>query len=58
MTVPRDLVTVSESKAKGFGLAIQVELAIAGQDKDLRVLFPKPSKEDGNEFIGMLPAAS
>jgi hypothetical protein len=58
MTVPRDLVTVSESKGKGFGLAIQVELAIAGQDKDLRILFPKPSKEEGSEFIGLLPAAS
>jgi hypothetical protein len=57
MTVPRDLVTVSEPKGKGFGLAIQIELAIAGQDKDLRILFPKPSKEEGRQFTDLLPAS-
>lgn len=58
MTVPRQLVTVSAPKGKGFGLAIQVELTIAGQDKDLTVLFPKPSKEEGSQFISLFPATS
>ncbi|HEY2507572.1 MAG TPA: hypothetical protein VGI58_13745 [Streptosporangiaceae bacterium] len=58
MTLARDKVTVSAPKGKGFGLAIQVELVIAGHDKDLKVLFPKPSKEDGKQFTALLPAAS
>jgi hypothetical protein len=58
MTVPRDLVTVSEPKGKGFGLAMQIELTIAGQDKDLRILFPKPSKDEGRQFTDLLPASS
>lgn len=58
MTLPRDQVTVSAPEGKGFGLAIQVELTVAGQDKSLRVLFPKPSKEDGKQFIDLLPQTS
>jgi hypothetical protein len=58
MTVPRGRVTVSAPKGKALGLAIQVELTIAGQDKDLKIVFPKPSKEEGRQFIDLLPATS
>lgn len=58
MTVQRDLLTVSSAKGKGLGLAIEVELAVEGQDKNLKILFPTPSKEEGRQFISALPAAS
>ena len=58
MTVPRDLVTVSAPKGKALGLATEIELTIEGQDKNLKVLFPKPSKEEGNQFAAALPATS
>ena len=58
MTLPRDLVTVSAPKGKVLGLATEVELTIEGQDKNLKVVFPTPSKEEGRQFIAALPATS
>jgi len=58
MTLPREQITASAPKGKAFGLAVQVELTVAGQDKNLKILFPKPSREDGRQFTGLLPATS
>jgi hypothetical protein len=49
---------VSSAKGKGLGLAIEVELALEGQDKNLKILFPTPSQEEGRQFIAALPATS
>lgn len=58
MTLPRDLVTVSAPKGKVLGLATEVELTIEGQDKNLKVVFPKPSKEEGKQLTDALPATA
>ena len=58
MTLPRDLVTVSAPKGKVLGLATEVELTIEGQDKNLKVVFQKPNKEEGKQLTDALPATA
>jgi hypothetical protein len=52
LTLPRSAVTVSDVK-KGI-LTLQAELAVDGQDQGLRVVFPKPSREDGQRVISAM----
>ena len=52
--VPRAYVTVSETK-KGI-LSLKADLAVEGQDKGLRVVFPKPARDDGERIVAALRA--
>lgn len=55
MTVHRGGVSVSAPKKGMFGLTMVVELAIAGEEKGLKITFPHASKREGREFIAALP---
>ena len=52
LALPRSAVTVSDVK-KGV-LTLQAELVVEGQDQGLRVVFPKPAREDGQWVISAL----
>jgi hypothetical protein len=52
LTLPRSAVTVSDVK-KGV-LTLQAELVVEGQDQGLRIVFPKPAREDGQRMISAL----
>jgi hypothetical protein len=51
-TLPRPAVAVSNVK-KG-ALTLQAELVVEGQYQGLRVVFPKPAREDGQRVISAL----
>ena len=55
LTLPRSVVKVSEVK-KGL-LTLQAELVVDGQDEGLRVVFPAPAREDGQQVLAVLGAA-
>jgi hypothetical protein len=54
-TLGRDLVTTTEPKSAALGLALGIELSIAGQERGLKVVFPKPSKDEGRVIADALP---
>lgn len=54
-TLSREGVTSTEPKSAMFGLALGIDLSIAGQERDLKLVFPKPSKEEGHQFAASLP---
>jgi hypothetical protein len=51
---PREYLTVSAAK-KGI-LALKVDLAVEGQDKGLRVVFPTVARADGERIVAALRA--
>jgi hypothetical protein len=55
MNIPRPLIKVSQVK-KGR-ITVKVVLAIEGQDKDLKLVFPRPEREEGYKLAAELPAA-
>jgi hypothetical protein len=54
-TLSREGVSSTEPKSAMLGLALGIELSIAGQERDLKIVFPKPSKEEGQQFAASLP---
>ncbi|HZU58407.1 MAG TPA: hypothetical protein VFA06_21185 [Actinocrinis sp.] len=54
-TLSREGVSSTEPKSAMLGLALGIELSIAGQERDLKIVFPKPSKEEGQQFAVSLP---
>ena len=52
LTLPRPAVTVANVK-KGMA-TLQAELTVAGQDQGLRVVFPRPAREDGQQVVSAL----
>jgi hypothetical protein len=54
-TLPREAVAVAGVN-KGL-IAVKVELAIAGQDKGLRLAFPTIARKDGEQVAAALQAA-
>jgi hypothetical protein len=54
-TLPREAVAVADVN-KGL-IALKVEIAIAGQDKGLRLAFPTIAKKDGKLVASALQAA-
>lgn len=54
-TLSREGVSSTEPKSAMLGLALGIELSIAGQERDLKIVFPKPSKEEGHQFAASLP---
>ena len=56
LALPRPAVTVTSVK-KGL-LTLTAELGIQGQDQGLRVVFPTPAREDGQQVVAALEAAA
>jgi hypothetical protein len=56
LALSRSAVTVADVK-KGM-LTLQAELVVEGQDQGLRVVFPKPAREDGQRVISALGTAA
>ena len=54
-TVPRDAVSVNGLN-RGL-LTLKVELAIEGQDRGLRLVFPTAARKAGEQAVGVLRAA-
>jgi hypothetical protein len=55
MNIPRRFIKVSQVK-KGL-ITLKVELAIEGQDKGLKLVFPRPAREEGYKLAAEIPAA-
>ena len=55
MDIPRPLITADGVK-KGF-LTSTVRLAVEGEDQDLKLVFPRPTRDDGEKLAAGLPAA-
>jgi hypothetical protein len=56
LTLPRTAVTVASVK-KGL-LTLTAELGVQGQDQGLRIVFPAPAREDGQQVVAALEAAT
>ena len=52
MSIPRELIQVAETK-NGL-VTLKAELAVDGQEKGLRLTFPRPCREDGGQLISAL----
>lgn len=55
MDIPRQSTTVADVK-KGF-LTLTVQLALEGQDMGLKLIFPRPTRDDGEKLAAEIPAA-
>ncbi|HEX4254450.1 MAG TPA: hypothetical protein VH089_05140 [Streptosporangiaceae bacterium] len=55
MDIPRPLITVANAK-KGF-LTFTVQLAVEGQDEGLKLIFPRPTRDEGEKLAAEIPAA-
>lgn len=56
LALSRSAVTVADVK-RGM-LTLKAELVVEGQDQGLRVVFPKPAREDGQRVISALGTAA
>lgn len=57
-TLNRDHVTTSAPKSGMFGLTQVIQLSIAGEDRGLKAVFPKPEKAAGLQFAAALPLSA
>jgi hypothetical protein len=55
MNIPRRLVTVAQVK-RGL-VTLKVQLEIEGQEKGLKLVFPRPAREEGHQLASEIPAA-
>jgi hypothetical protein len=55
MDIPRPLITVAGAK-KGL-LTFTVRLAVDGEDKGLKLIFPRPTRDEGEKLAAEIPAA-
>jgi hypothetical protein len=51
----RELVTTTAPKSGMFGLTQVIQLSIAGEERGLKAVFPKPEKAAGLQFAAALP---
>lgn len=56
MSGPREAITVTKEK-KGL-ITLKLELAVDGQDKGLKIVFPRPCRDDGYKLKAALPSAT
>ena len=56
MDIPRPFTTVTGAK-KGL-LTFTVRLAVDGEDQGLKLIFPRPTRDDGERLAAGMPAAS
>jgi hypothetical protein len=55
MSIPKDLVSLSEPKRGPLGLTLVTMLTISGEEKGLKFVFPYPHRADGREFSAAFP---
>jgi hypothetical protein len=55
MDLPRPFITVAGAK-KGI-LTFTVRLAVDGEDKGLKLIFPRPTRDEGEKLAAEIPAA-
>ena len=55
MEIPRPLITVAGAK-KGL-LTVTVRLAVEGEDQGVKLIFPRPTRDDGEKLAAEIPAA-
>ena len=55
MDIPRPLITVAGAK-KGL-LTFTVRLAVDGEDQGLKLIFPRPTRDEGEKLAAEIPAA-
>ena len=56
MDIPRQLITVVAGAKKGL-LTFTVRLAVDGEDQGLKLIFPRPTRDEGEKLAAGIPAA-